>query len=193
MLSRYNIFLPSLSPSIAECSFFKHIYSHSIKKIEDLEINLVYKNLKPYFILHGPPKCLFKCPQESIFVVVLFFYLGLKLTETNSDCPSFGALAFLSCYSSGSQIFFLANRIIIQHQFFLYSSLPGKELQNFEKMYSRLQLWRLQHSRCWYLLYWFSTLKVSLAVTINLLVVGLCLEVDMAYIRACLIHLHLFA
>lgn len=39
------------------------------------------------------------------FCVVIFFCLGLKWTDTNSDCPPFGALASLSCSSSGSQDF----------------------------------------------------------------------------------------
>lgn len=99
-------------------------------------------------------------PSKSISAVDIFLCRGLKLT--NSDCPPFGALASLSCCSSGSWIFFLANRIIIQHQFFLYSSLPGKELQSSEIMYSRAELWRLQHSQHWYFLHCFSTLKVSL-------------------------------
>lgn len=133
MLSRYNISLPSLSTT--ECNFLKNVCSQSTKKTEDVETTSVYKNLKLRIILHGPPKCWFKCPHKLFLWLSYFSVLGLNW-QTNSDCPPFGALASLSCCSSGSQIFFLANRIIIQHQFFLYSSLPGKELENSEKMYS---------------------------------------------------------
>lgn len=132
-------------------------------------------------------------PSESIFVVVIFLCLGLKLTETNSDCPPFGALAScLSCCSSGSQIFFLADRIIIQHQLFIHP-FQGKSYRTLRKMYSRPQPWGLQHSQHWYLLCWFSTLKVSLVWTTHVLVAGFCLKVDMAYIHASLIHMYLFA
>lgn len=145
---------------MAEHSFLKNVYHLFFKELEELEITLVYKNLKPHIILHGPPKCLFKCPHKAFLWLSCFSVLGLNW-QMNSDCPPFGALAFLSCCSSGSQIFFLAKRIIVQHQLFLYSSLPRKEPQNSEEMYSRPQLWRLQHSRHWYLLYCFSIVKVS--------------------------------
>lgn len=124
-------------------------------------------------------------------------YIFLSWTESGRD------KFLLSTYwcSSVSELLFLWKPDFLSCKqnnysaplFFLYSSLPGKEICA-EKLYSRPQLWRLKNSQNLYFLYWFSTSKVSLGFNyLYFICFDLCLMVDLADTYAYFRHIFLFA